>query len=210
MAYVTVADLKNYTRRFPAEGEDAMLQGFVDSAMETVQNYLGYSIADFSEGYGTLRSVVVEGDGSGTVQLPVASSGIYGVCKKTDSQGLPDSSDPQESWTEDWSHAVGKWLKDSLHVVEHPEGEVFTRGVWYEILYIPAFWPEVPEKIRTVTLELASLYWEASGGNLAVTSTSYGDQGTRVFQNFTAEERYLKQLEAWKINKAHVSRWRLA
>ena len=210
MAYVTVAELKAYTGRYTDAEQDTLLQGFVSSAEETVQGYLGYSIADFSVGYGSLASVCVQGDGSGTLQLPFAVSGIYGVCKRDDFAGLPETDDPQSSWADDWSNAVGKWLKDGLHVIENPDDEVFTRGEWYEVTYIPAFWPSVPEKIRTVALELATLYWEASGGNLAVTSTSYADQGTRVFQNFTAEERYLKQLDQWKINKAHVSRWKNA
>ena len=39
--------------------------------------------------------------------------------------------------------------------------------------------------------------WESEGGNLAVSSTTYSDNGSRVFNNFRAD-RFLEELETYK------------
>lgn len=57
---------------------------------------------------------------------------------------------------------------------------------------------KVPAKIRTAALQIASLLWESAGGNLAVSSTSYADSGSRTFSNYSAE-RILKDLEPYRL-----------
>lgn len=59
---------------------------------------------------------------------------------------------------------------------------------------------KVPAKIRTAALQIASLIWESSGGNIAVSSTSYADSGSRTFNNYSAE-RILKDLEPYRLAK---------
>ena len=61
----------------------------------------------------------------------------------------------------------------------------------------PAGYQAVPEIIKTTALQLASLLWESAGGNLAVSSTTFADTGSRVFNNFTAD-RFLKQIAQYK------------
>jgi len=74
----------------------------------------------------------------------------------------------------------------------------FTKGSVYEVEYTAGYTDSnFPEVIKITALQLASLIWESSGGNLAVSSTSFADNGSRVFNNFTAD-RFLKQLAMYK------------
>ena len=74
----------------------------------------------------------------------------------------------------------------------------FIKGVKYTVTYTAGYaYMQVPEVIRQVALQIAALFWESAGGNLAVSSTSYESSGTRVFNNFQAD-RFLKQIQMYK------------
>lgn len=97
---------------------------------------------------------------------------------------------------------VSKFRIRSKNYLESNFGKgVFYEDCLYEIVYTAGYLPEeIPAKIRTVALQLASLMWESAGGNLAVSSTSFADTGSRQFNNFTAD-RFLKEIEPFKKGK---------
>lgn len=175
MAYITVDMLAEFSGKYSEEGS-AMPQLYVDAAMETVARYLRYKpeAAD--------RSVTVYGDGSGSIALPSPIIEISAVSVN----GNPEDLDGWE------------WKKNYLRQ-RLPSGgfRTFTENDAVEIRYRGGF-NEVPLKIVTTALQLASLYQESAGGNLAVSSTSFADQGTRVFNNFH-EDRFLDQINEWRV-----------
>jgi len=76
------------------------------------------------------------------------------------------------------------------------DGSRFKKGSRYEITFVAGYAP-VPEDIVTAALQIASLLWESSGGQLAVSSQSFADTGSRVFNNYTPD-RFLKQIAEYK------------
>ena len=78
------------------------------------------------------------------------------------------------------------------------DGSPFVKGSRYTITFTAGFSAQVfPDIIKTTALQVATLFWESAGGNLAVSSTSFADTGSRVFNNFTAD-RFLKQIAQYK------------
>lgn len=69
----------------------------------------------------------------------------------------------------------------------------------YKIAYSAGF-AHVPDRIVNVALQVASLIWESEGGNIAVSSTSFGDNGGRVFNNFKAD-RFLSDLDGYRLGR---------
>ena len=76
---------------------------------------------------------------------------------------------------------------------------MFEEGKKYCVTY-RAGYEEIPALIETTALQIASLLWESAGGNLAVTSTSFGDMGGRTFQSFKPD-RFLEQIKDYKMSK---------
>ena len=76
------------------------------------------------------------------------------------------------------------------------DNSIFEKGSRYIITFKAGF-QTIPEIIKTTALQIASLIWESGGGNLAVSSTSFADTGSRVFNNFTAD-RFLKQIAQFR------------
>lgn len=146
---------------------------YCQSAMEMVSDYLGYDPEQQT------YTQLVKGDGGKIAALqamPVSSITGFKVDGTT--------SDPTLLEVEKENYIC---FKDNSR---------FTKDTRYEITFVAGF-SSVPEVIRTTALQIASLLWESSGGQLAVSSQSFADTGSRVFNNFTAD-RFLKQIAKYK------------
>ena len=175
MAYITTEMLAEFSGKFYEEGS-SMPQLYVDAAMETVARYLRYNPE------ASVQTAVIHGDGTTGLSLPSPIIEISSVSLNETPQDL-----------EGWEY------KKNYVSYRLPSGDLrtFNTSDTVEIRYKGGF-DTVPLKIVTTALQLASLYQESSGGNLAVSSTSFADQGTRVFNNFH-EDRFLDQINEWRI-----------
>ena len=168
--YITREMLENFENKYADENDSLPLQ-CCKAAEETVEKYLGYCPEEKE------YTFKVYGNNSEILTLPVWIMNVISVDGET---GL--------EWDIEKNHLFYEGRKKKWH-----------SALSYEVKCKGGF-TEVPLKIVTVALQLASLYWESAGGNLAVSSTSYADTGTRVFNNFS-EDRFLKDIDAWRIYK---------
>lgn len=172
MNYITGEMLQNFMNKH-VDDNDSQPENYCKSAMEAVADYLGYD-PELQEHIQT-----VKGDGGALAALeamPVNSITALNI------DGV--ESDPSGLEVEDMNYICFK------------DNSVFSKGSRYQITFM-AGWETVPEIIKTTALQIASLFWESAGGNLAVSSTSFADTGSRVFNNFTSD-RFLKQIAKYK------------
>lgn len=174
--YITKEDLIAFTGKVP-KADDDLPEKYCKSAVEEVNRYLGYN-PELAE-YTTEK----RGDGGKLLELKskpivtIISAEISGVEVETTAFNI---------------------IEDS-NMIEFNNQDVFCSSVKYKLTY-KAGYSEVPEIIKTTALQIATLFWESAKGNLAVSSTSFADTGSRVFNNFTAD-RFLKQIESYRLIK---------
>lgn len=172
MTFITRDDLCNFANRV-VDADDPLPLKCCNSAMEQVRDYLGYDPE--SQTY----TQTVKGDGGSLAALqamPITAISAFQI------DGI--ESDPSGLEVETENYICFK------------DNSVFAKGSRYTVTFTAGF-ATVPDIIKTTALQLASLLWESSGGNLAVSSTSFADTGSRVFNNFTAD-RFLKQIAKYK------------
>ena len=173
--YITAENLEDFIGKYP--DDSALPAQYAAGAEEMVESYLGYSPE--KKEYTTSRY----GDGGYLFELeafPLVEIKSYRV---------------------NGAEADSSVLRiRSKNYLENGYGrEAFAHDSLYEMTYTSGY-EEVPQKIRTVALQIASLMWESAGGNIAVSSTTFADTGSRQFNNFTAD-RFLKELEPYRKGK---------
>lgn len=179
MAYITSTDLINFSRKYIDETDTdalALMTTYCNSAMDAVKKFLGYDPE--SKTY----TSVINGDNGAMLALeaqPITSITAFSI------DGVSQDADSLKVVTNDQNYVR---LKDN---------KFFCGGSEYSVTYVAGF-ATVPQLIKLVALQIASLFMESSGGNLAVNSTSFADSGSRVFNNFTID-RFLKQIEDYKL-----------
>lgn len=172
MNFITSEMLCNFMNK-QVETSDTGPASYCKSAMETVKEYLGYDpeLQTYTQ--------TIKGDGGALAALQampiteITALNIDGV----------DADPSQLEW-------------ETENYICFVDNSVFEKGSRYVITFKAGF-QTVPEIIKTTALQIASLIWESGGGNLAVSSTSFADTGSRVFNNFTAD-RFLKQIAQFK------------
>ena len=172
MTFITSEMLQKFQDKHVEEG-DTKPADYCNSAMEMVRDYLGYDPEQQT------YTQVVKGDNGALAALcamPVSSITAFSV------DGAEHN--PNEIEVENGNYIC------------FVDNSVFQKGVRYSITFTAGF-TTVPDIIKTTALQIASLLWESAGGNLAVSSTSFADTGSRVFNNFTAD-RFLKQIAQYK------------
>lgn len=179
MAYINAQDLMRFQDKIidETEGNIAQLNSYCKSAEQMVEKFLNYSPE--SKSY----SIDIKSDGGNLLELgamPVTElTGVY--------------IDGEES---DLSLYT---FHDARPYIRKKDFSNFQKGSIYTVTFTAGYSAEdFPEIIKTTALQIASLFWESSGGNLAVSSTSFADTGSRVFNNFTAD-RFLSQLRMYRI-----------
>lgn len=176
MTFITTDDLQTFQNKYVDEEQAALLQTYCNAGMEKVKNFLGYNPES------TDCTIEKYGTGGALFSLdakPITS--IESVC------------------VDDTEVDVSLFRVKSDNYIVYKDGNKFDSEKLYSIKYTAGF-EEVPGAIKLCALQLASLYWESAGGNLAVSSTSFADTGSRVFNNFTAD-RFLKEIENYRILK---------
>lgn len=190
--YITAKEVEDFIGKFP--DDETLVTQYAESAQEMIKEYLGYNpeLTEYvTENYGDngylfeldafplveLKSVSANGEELDTSRFRIKSrnylEGDYGKKKYS------------PSILYKMVYTAGFEVETETKTDENGNTEtVFVKN-------------KVPAKIKTVALQLASLMWESAGGNLAVSSTTFADTGSRQFNNFTAD-RFLKELEPYK------------
>ena len=172
MNYITPLMLQSFMDKH-VDDEDTKPQSYCNSAMEMVRDYLGYDPE--SQEY----TQIIKGD----------NGALAALCAKPISEISAFSIDGVE-------HDAGELEVEAENYICFVDNSIFKKGSRFTVTFTAGF-EEVPEIIKTTALQIASLLWESAGGNLAVSSTSFADTGSRVFNNFTAD-RFLKQIAQYK------------
>ena len=174
MNFITQTDLENFMGKFPKEG-DTQPQEYCNSAMEAVEDYLGYNpeLQTYTQ--------TIKGDNGGLLSLKACH-----ITEITEFKIGDEVHDPAEL----------EIIDEVKNYVEFSDGSIFDKNKKYTVTY-KAGWSTIPSIIKTTALQIASLFWESAGGNLAVSSTSFADTGSRVFNNFKMD-RFLDQIEKYK------------
>lgn len=179
MAYITRNDLITFTKKYIDDTDTdllALMDSYCNSAMEAVKKYLGYDpekkeyVSIISGDNGTMLAL----EAQPIVQIKEFS--IDSVSQETSKLRV---------------------VTADQNYVRMTDNKFFCKDVEYKVKYDAGF-VSVPQLIKLTALQIASLFMESSGGNLAVSSTSFADAGTRVFNNFTMD-RFLKQIEEYRM-----------
>ena len=174
MSYITVEELQDFAHKYAA-ADELDLQQFIDGAEEAIRNYLGYD-PNLIEYTSIIRS-------SGGKGLALKARPIVEL---------------NEIWVGNYKTNEKDFLiLDDTNFIEHRALIPFDKDVLYKVVYKAGF-ENVPQIIKMTALQIACLMWESGAGQLAVTSTSFADAGTRTFNNFTMD-RFLKQIDAYRI-----------
>lgn len=174
MTFITRSELEKFTNKYP-DSQDTNPDKYCNSGMEAVKNYLGYDPE--SQSY----TQEIKGDGGVLAALQAMPITAITALSIDGTQADPTTLEVQ-----------------SENYVCFKDGSPFVKGSRYTITFTAGFPAQTfPDIIKTTALQVATLFWESAGGNLAVSSTSFADTGSRVFNNFTAD-RFLKQIAQYK------------
>jgi hypothetical protein len=181
MSYVSVEELQKYSNVY---SDDLLQQGYIDSAENIVNNYLGYSP--------TLHSYTHYLIGNGTHELQLKAKPIHSlILVEIDGEAIPIS---EFYFTNDEFIYYNKiFPQDSKIVIEYTAGygvnvdDDIGNGIF------------LPKIINLTVLRIAALLQTESDSNIGVTSKSFADSGNRTFVNTVNFDKYLIQLSSYKL-----------
>lgn len=175
MAYITTQELQAFADKYPED--DSLLQGYCDSAEELIENYLGYSPEE--------------------KEYTTTAYGLGSRCFALEAKPVTEITSISADGVS-LDLAAVKIIQKKPYIAFVDE-VIFSSSVKYSVTYKAGF-TEVPQMIKSVALQIASLLWESAGGNLAVTSTSFADSGSRTFQSFKPD-RFLETISIYRMPK---------
>lgn len=176
MTFITTDDLQSYQNKYIGDDEEALklVQRYCDAGMEAVKDYLHYNPES--------TELTTEKEGADSLYFPLDAAPVTEIT---------------EAYADGEEIDVTTFRIGEDNLIAFANRSKFSSDVTYKFVYKAGF-EKVPEKIKTCALQIASLYWESAGGNLAVSSTSFADTGSRVFNNFTAD-RFLSSISSYRI-----------
>lgn len=170
--FITVEELEDYTN---VRG-DAMAPSYIKSACEIVRNYLGYNPEETE--YDNVY------DGTGSSVLFLESQNISEVTEVTFGGTSQDLSQ--------------FFIKQNAIMMKSGEFPLGMQNI--TVHYVGGWTSEnMPEVIKTTALQIAALRQAESDGNVAVSSKSFGDSGTRVFLSTRNYSQFLFNISAYKL-----------
>lgn len=172
MNFITPEELQAYSNKFVGD-DNALLKTYCDAGMEAVRDFLRYNPE--------------------STELECVKEGADSLYLALDAQPVTEILGADEDG-EEIDPAEFRLGEDNL--VAFASRRKFRAGSLYTIKYKGGY-EQVPEKIRTCALQVAAMYWERAGGNLAVNSISLAD-GTRQFSNRTADF-FLNEIKGYRI-----------
>ena len=174
MKLVTLNQFRQYTNYFE-EDPDNLLSSYIDSAERVVIDYLGYdpTVNEYDEYF----------SGIGDYKLYLHAQPIEFV-NYIEKDGVEmDMFDLQ-------------WKGPYIYNINHKK--VFERGEDNFHVQYSAGYKEIPPLIQLSVMRIAALMLEEQGGNIGVTSKSFGDN-SRTFINYSNYLKYLQPLDPLRI-----------
>lgn len=170
----TVEELQKYSGVYTDENSDQEL--FLGAAQHIVENYLGYSIEQ--KNYKKFYS----GLGFKDLRLGVKNVSEITTLKIDDEEISKNNI----------------LISDDEIILKSgkfPKGE---KNIYVE--FVGGFSDDdIPKLMILTVLRIATLLQSESDSNIGITSKTFGDAGTRVFQNYTNFDKYLFPLSKYKI-----------
>lgn len=176
--YITKEELEQFINKYPED--ETLAQIYVDASIEAINRFLGYNVE--VQDYETI------------------SFGDDGTLFELEAYPLQELKSVKENET---NLETSLFRIKNKNYLEYKFGRgIFSKNNLYTISYSAGF-KEVPKEIKNVALRIASVLWESEGGNLAVSSTSFADNGSRVFNNYKIE-RFLEEIASYQIQNLGV------
>lgn len=170
----TVEELQKYSGVYVDETESQ--ERFLQSAQSIVENYLGYEIEE--KNYAKFYS----GLGFSDLRLGVKNVSAISSVKINDTE----------------ISLSNILLDDDSIILKSGVFAQGTKNIYVE--FVGGFSSDdIPELMKSTVLRIATLLQSESDSNIGITSKSFGDAGTRVFQNYTNFDKYLLPLSKYKI-----------
>jgi hypothetical protein len=181
MAYVSAIDLQIYSNVYSDKQQE-----YVDSAENIVNNYLGYSP--------TLHLYNNYLNGKGSHELQLKAKPIQTLDKVyINNSEIPLS----EFYFTPNSEFI---YYNQLFPIENKNIRVEYTAGWGDIIDDDEHNGEyLPKLIKLTVLRIASMMQAESDSNIAVSSKSFGDSGTRTFINYTDYSKYLLPISIYRI-----------
>ena len=176
MAIVTVTEFNTYSGNFETDSDIvSMKEDILGSAQEIVKNHLGYNPE--SGNHTDYISAI------GNNRLYLMAQPITAV-SSVELDGVPVTSDEYTITDKYLRLKSGVW----------PEGDenvkvTYTAG-WSALT--------IPDTIKMVILQIATLMLEEAGENIGVTGKSFGEN-SRTYINYTNFGKWLQKLDPFRI-----------
>jgi hypothetical protein len=183
MSYVPVNDLQKYSN---VHSDSGLEQNYIDAAENIVNTYLGYSP--------TLHAYDHLFDGTGTHELQLRAKPVQALIDVAiNGETIPVSD--------------FRFARDGEFIYYN---RIFPDGAKNIRVEYNAGWGMIPdddvvngeylpEIIKMTVLRIASMLQAEADSNIAVSSKSFGDSGTRTFVNYTDFSKYLLPASIYKI-----------
>jgi hypothetical protein len=183
MSYVSLDKFKKYSG---AHDDDDMLQVYIDSAEAIVKNYLGYS--PVLHVYENLLN------GYGNKELKLRARPIQEILLvEINNEVIPVNEfhilDDSEYIYSDICFSYGK---NNIKVS-------YKAGYGSVVDDDEACSEDIPIEIRMTVFRIASILQAESDSNIAISSKSFQDSGTRTFINDTDYSKYLLPISSYKL-----------
>jgi hypothetical protein len=183
MAYVSVEELQKYSNVY---GETELQENYRDSAENIVNTYLGYSP--------TLHNYIQYFDGNGINELQLRAKPIKAVVTVEINGEAAPISEFYEVFNSEFLYY------NKIFPIGKRNIKVVYEAGWGTIIDDDAANREyVPSIIKMTVLRIASMLQAESDSNIAVSSKSFADSGTRTFINYTDYSKYLLPVSIYKL-----------
>jgi hypothetical protein len=183
MSYVSLEEFKKYSNVY---GEDDLQQNYIDSAENIVNTYLGYSP--------TLHNYIQYFNGTGANELQLKSKPIATIISvEINGESIPLSEFSIFMDSEFiYYNKIFPCGKRNIKI-EYDAGY----GITIDDDVVNSEY--VPSIIKMTVLRIAAILQAESDSNIAVSSKSFGDSGTRTFINYTDYSKYLLPISIYKL-----------
>jgi hypothetical protein len=182
MPYVTVEELQKYSNVY---GDSDLQQSYIDSAENIVNSYLGYSPI--------FHNYIHCFNGTGTNELQLKAKPIQTIISiEINGEHVPLSEFYNTADSEFiYYNKIFPCGKRNIKI-EYNAGWGTSIDNENNITYLP-------EIIKMTVLRIASILQAESDSNIAVSSKSFADSGTRTFINYTDYSKYLFPISIYKL-----------
>lgn len=170
----TIKELQDFTGVFE-NSESSQSELFLGSASDIIINYLGYDP--------TLQNYKKCFNGSGENYLRLETKPI----QKINGIEINGIIEPLEEFYFDDDTLLYKGSKK------------FPEGIKNVLVDFEAGFENVPDLIKLTCLRIAAILQTEADNNIAITSKSFGESGSRTFYNFTNFQKYLLPISKWKL-----------